>query len=109
MRSSRGMEWFCVLSGFPEETLPRLRELKRGIEIQSEYEYTPLGQFRSFTYCTITWKELSTDTTAPIANISSVFNLIDDLGYKVMSSAGIGSDAKSGDYKFLVWTFQKEK
>lgn len=48
-----------------------------------------------------------TDTTAPVVNLNSVFQLFDDLGYRVVASNGIGVDSKSGDHKFIVWTFQK--
>lgn len=63
MRSGKGMEWWCIVSGMPEEYVETLQELKPQSNIVNSYDYRPVGKYLGQgvkKYFTLTWNELST-------------------------------------------------
>jgi len=63
MRSGKGMEWWVVVSGMPEEHVETLQILKPQGNILSNYDYKPVGKYLGQglkKYFTFTWSELST-------------------------------------------------
>jgi len=105
------MEWFVVVSGMPQDHVDKLQAIKPQSNVIGNYDYRPVEKYLGSgiqKYVTLTWSELSTDTTAPVVNLSPVFQLLDDLGYYVASANGMGADyRKTGDFKVMLWTFQK--
>lgn len=66
MRSSKGMEWWVVVSGMPQNHVDKLQTLKPQSNTISTYDYRPVDRFLGSgvqTYVTLTWSELSTGYT----------------------------------------------
>lgn len=127
-----GADWSVMISGMPEGLVNPIRELKRGsyVNVQTVDYQSPYSNAVK-TFVTVGWSEHSPGEgnnfnwicikigtclkhllvifnyvavgASPIAGLTTIFQLFDELGYRVAATSGtrIENEAK------YIWTLQK--